>query len=61
MYTRKTRDVFLIMTNYGYGWEEEDREYDLKEAKQRKKEYLESTKADVRLERKREKISTVEG
>ena len=46
-YRRKTRDVYKIMTNYGYGWECECEEYDLSEAKRRKKEYLENTKAAV--------------
>lgn len=55
-YTRKTRDRWDIVTNYGYGWEAECSEYSYKEAKQTAKEYRENTKAQVRIEKHREKI-----
>ena len=44
MYTRKTKDEYVLMTNYGYGdgWEEVLREETFAEAKQRKKEYAEN-------------------
>lgn len=32
-YTRKTKDVYILFSNYGYGWEEELEEDTLKEAK----------------------------
>lgn len=55
-YTRKTRDRYDIMTNYGYGWECECSEYTYKEAKDRYKEYKENVQGCVRLEKHREKI-----
>lgn len=42
MYTRKTKDVYYLVTNYGYGWEEEVSYDTPKEAKQGKKEYIEN-------------------
>ena len=44
MYTRKTKDEYVLMTNYGYGdgWEEVLTEETFAEAKQRKKEYIEN-------------------
>lgn len=41
MYKRKTRDLYGIMTNYGYGWEEECTEKTRKEALRTAKEYRE--------------------
>lgn len=41
-YVRKTYDEYEIVTNYGYGWEVECTEETLKEARQRKKEYIEN-------------------
>lgn len=55
-YTRKTRDRWDIVTNYGYGWETECSEYTYKEAKQTAKEYRENTRAAVRIEKHRERI-----
>ena len=55
-YTRKTKDVYNIVTNYGYGWEVECTEDTYKEAKQRLKEYRENTTAQVKLEKKRERL-----
>lgn len=59
MYTRKTEDVYNIVTNYGYGWEVECSESTLKEAKQRKKEYLENARElrGIKIEKKRVRIS----
>lgn len=57
MYKRKTKDIYNIVTNYGYGWETECSEYTLKEAKQTAKEYRENTKADVKIEKKRVKMT----
>lgn len=56
IYKRKTIDRWDIMTNYGYGWECENSEYTLKDAKRSLREYCENTKADVRLEKHRERI-----
>jgi hypothetical protein len=54
-YKRKTVDRWDIMTNYGYGWECENSEYTLKDAKRSLREYRENTRADIRLEKHREK------
>lgn len=59
MYKRKTIDRWDIMTNYGYGWECENSEYTLKDAKRSVREYRENVQGDVRLEKHREKISTM--
>lgn len=39
-YKRKTRDIWRIYTNYGYGWEEESTADTMKEAQYQKREYL---------------------
>ena len=60
-YKRKTRDVWCIDTNYGYGWETEseytadDYENPRKSAMEDAKEYRLSG-ADVRVVKRREKI-----
>lgn len=41
-YQRKTRDVWFLWVNYGYGWEHELTEFTRKEAQQRLKEYREN-------------------
>lgn len=43
-YVRKTKDEYVLMTNYGYGdgWEEVLTEETFAEAKQRKREYAEN-------------------
>lgn len=53
---RKTKDRWDIMTNYGYGWECENSEYTLADAKRSLKEYRENIKGQCRLEKHREKI-----
>ena len=58
-YKRKTIDRWDIMTNYGYGWECENSEYALKDAKRSLREYRENVQGDVRLEKHREKIDTM--
>ena len=60
-YVRKTRDVYCIDTNYGYGWETEStyssEDYDnpRRSAYEDAKEYRLSG-ADVRIVKRREKI-----
>ena len=54
-YERKTIDRWDIMTNYGYGWECENSEYTLKDAKRSLREYRENVRADVRLEKHHER------
>ena len=43
-YVRKTRDEYQLLCDYGYGdgWEYVTAEDTMKEAKQRKKEYMEN-------------------
>lgn len=38
-YIRKTKDIYIIMTNYGTGWEEESTAKTYQEAKEQAKEY----------------------
>jgi hypothetical protein len=52
-YTRKTRDIYQLITNYGYGKEVELIEYSFKEAKQRKLEYLENAQGLISIEIKK--------
>lgn len=59
MYKRKTRDRWDIETNYGYGWDVENSEYTLKDAKRSYREYKENMAAygcRVRITKHREKI-----
>lgn len=60
-YIRKTRDIWCIDTNYGYGWEtestysKEDYDNPKKSAHEDAKEYR-LTGAMVRVRKRREKI-----
>ena len=58
-YVRKTTDEYEVLANYGYGHGIEfvTTELTMKEAKQRKKEYIENDKAaiDVIIKKKRVK------
>lgn len=57
MYIRKTKDVFEVQGNYGYGWEAVTTEETRTEAKKRLKEYGENeTNVPHRIIKKREKI-----
>lgn len=38
-YIRKTKDIYIITTNYGTGWEEESTAETYQEAKEQAKEY----------------------
>lgn len=55
---RKTRDIWEVQCNYGYGhgWETECTEFTLSEARQRIKEYRSNSPYPVRLRMKREPI-----
>lgn len=55
-YKRKTRDIYQIVTNYGYGWEVECEELTLKDAKKTYRDYIENTTASVLIVKKRERI-----
>ena len=57
MYTRKTKDIYVLMSNYGYGWEEELTEDTYNEAKEQLKTYRENVKnAQYKIVKKRIKI-----
>ena len=58
MYARKTRDVYIMISNYGYGWEEELTEDTYTEAKNQLKTYRENCKnAQYKIVKKRIKIN----
>ena len=56
MYQRKTKDIYELWTNYGYGWECEVCEETRTEIRQRYKEYRENTNAQLQIKKRREKI-----
>ena len=56
MYKRKTRDIYEIWTNYGYGWECETRATTYAEAKQDYKAYRENTNAQIKIKKRRERL-----
>lgn len=60
-YTRKTRDRWDIVTNWGYGWEVENSEYTRADARRSLAEYREAYagRAAVRLEKHRERLEEV--
>ena len=53
VYQRKTKDVYNLVSNYGYGWEIELTEYTKKEALDRLKEYRANGSGQYRIEKKR--------
>lgn len=58
-YVRKTKDIYIIETNLGYGWEEECRYDNLDAARADLKEYkiyAQSYGGAARLVRRRERI-----
>lgn len=58
-YQRKTRDIYVIQGNYGYGhgWEDECSEDSRREARQRLKEYRENGPGAYRLICRRERLA----
>ena len=56
MYQRKTKDIYELWTNYGYGWEVEVEEESYAEIKQRYKEYRENTNAAIKIKKRRERL-----
>lgn len=55
-YTRKTQDIFLIESNYGYGWEETTASENRREAREDLKAYrLNQPEYAHRLIKRREK------
>lgn len=56
-YIRKTKDIFVLLANYGQGFEEEIIEYSYKDIKVRLKEYRENCpQYSFKYKIKREKI-----
>lgn len=57
-YQRKTRDVFIIQSNYGFGhgWEDECCESRRKDGLARLREYRENSPCPARMITRREKI-----
>lgn len=56
-YTRKTKDIYILLSNYGYGWDEELTEDTYKEAKEQLKIYRENCpQAQYKVVKKRVKI-----
>ena len=57
-YIRKTKDVYVLLSNYGYGWEEELTEETEKEIKEQLKTYRENCPNDqYKFKKKRAKIN----
>lgn len=52
-YERKTQDEYVLLTNYGYGWDEEVTEDTMREIKQRAREYLLNTTAQIKIIKRR--------
>lgn len=59
-YVRKTKDVFHIQGNYGWGFETECSEDNWKEARQRLKEYWENGPGVYRLVKRRERLEVAQ-
>lgn len=56
MYQRKTKDVYVLVSNYGYGWEEEVRYETLAEARNDLKAYRNNCpQYEYRITKKRER------
>ena len=52
-YQRKTADTYNLLTNYGYGWGEELEESSRREIRQRAREYLANTTAQIKILKRR--------
>ena len=52
-YQRKTADTYILLTNYGYGWGEELEESSHREIRQRAREYLANTTAQIKILKRR--------
>ncbi len=52
-YQRKTADTYILLTNYGYGWEEELEESNRRKIRQRAREYLANTTAQIKILKRR--------
>ena len=52
-YMRKTKDEYLLLANYGYGWDSVETEESLKEIRIRAREYRENTHAALKISKRR--------
>lgn len=52
-YQRKTQDEYVLLTNYGYGWDEEVTECTLRDMKQTAREYRLNTNAQIQIIKRR--------
>lgn len=60
MYKRKTKDVYILFGNWGYGWDEVLEEDTFKEIKMRYKEYVENDKRAIfQVKKARRKIEQI--
>lgn len=60
-YKRKTKDIYILLSNYGYGWEEELEEETYKEAREQLKTYRENCpQFQFKIKKKRVKINMEE-
>ncbi len=50
---RKTKDEYLLLANYGYGWDIVETEESLKEIRIRAREYRENTHAALKISKRR--------
>ena len=59
-YQRKTKDVYILMGNYGYGWDELIKYDNYSEAKKELVVYNENERFPHKIIKKREKIHNKE-
>ena len=52
-YMRKTKDEYLLLAKYGYGWDIVETEESLKEIRIRAREYRENTHAALKISKRR--------
>lgn len=52
-YMRKTKGEYLLLANYGYGWDIVEIEESIKEIRIRAREYRENTHAALKISKRR--------
>ena len=57
-YQRKTRDEYELQGNYGQGWEALTTEETMREAKERRREYIENEGGNYRIKRHRVRLES---
>lgn len=55
-YKRKTTDEYLLLADYGYGWDIVETEESLKDIRIRQSEYRENTDAKLKISKHRIKL-----